>query len=139
MKQNYEWHRIKYLHTHTHTHIYIYIYIYICALPVGRWTLWKRNMTVATCGIPISSNELTTSVSESVKCKQTEVIIYTLNSLVFVGSVAGWVMLSVWRVIRRVSIRGWSASHAHDDELWYNETVSGWQSIYIYIYIIYLE
>ena len=48
--------------------IYIYIYIYI---------------------MHCSSNELGTSVPDSVKCKQKEVNTYTLNSLVCIESAVG--------------------------------------------------
>ena len=57
-------------------YIYIYIYIYISEL------------TVVTRVMQRSFNELSTSVSDYVKCKQTGVYTYTLNSLVNVGSVA---------------------------------------------------
>ena len=38
-------------------------------------------LTVATCVMQSSSNELSTSISDSVKCKQKEINTYTLNSL----------------------------------------------------------
>ena len=71
-----------------------YIYIYT-PLPKGLSNLLKE-LTVATCVIQDSTNELSTSVSDSVKCKQMEVNTYTLNSLDCVLSVGGCeVMLSV--------------------------------------------
>ena len=52
-----------------------------------------------------SSNELSASVSSSIKCKQMEVNTYTLNSQPCVGSTAGYeVMLSVLRKVRLVLI-----------------------------------
>ena len=54
-------------------------------------------LTVATLVIKISSNELSTSLSDSVKCKQKEVNTYMLNSPACVGSASGCgVMLSSW-------------------------------------------
>ena len=50
---------------------------------------------IATCVMQSSSTELSTSVSDSVKCKQMEVNTYRLNSLAYIGSAAGCeVMLS---------------------------------------------
>ena len=56
-----------------------------------------------------SSNELSTSDSDSVRCKQKK--INTLNSMLYVGAAAGCgLMLSGWRKISQVSIPVWSVS-----------------------------
>ena len=81
-------------HTHTHTHTYIYIYIYTPSQ--GLSTLAKIS-TVATRVMPNSSNELSSSVSDSIKCEQKKVNTYKLNSL------SGYeAMLSVCRKVSRV-------------------------------------
>ena len=59
--------------------------------------------------MPSSSNELSTSVSDSVKCKQTEVNTYMLNSIVCIGLVAVCeVMLSGWHKVNQVLILAWN-------------------------------
>ena len=57
-------------------------------LDVGLSILVKE-LAVATRVMQSSSNELSTSGSDSVKCKQTEVNTYTLNSWACVESVPG--------------------------------------------------
>ena len=52
-----------------------------------------------------------TAVDDSVKCKQTEVNTYTLNSLAcVVSATASEVMFSGWRKVSRVSIPAWRVS-----------------------------
>ena len=80
---------------------------YICSSPVVGSTLAKE-LTVATRLMQSSSKVLGALVYESVKCKQKEVDTFTLNSLIGVGSAAGFdVMSSGWRKVNQVSIPAW--------------------------------
>ena len=63
----------------THTHIYIYIL-----------STLAKELSVATSAVQSFSKELSTSVSGSVKYKQTEVNRYTSNSQDYVWSAAGY-------------------------------------------------
>ena len=100
---------------------------------VGLRTLTKE-LTVANRVIQSFSKELSTSFSDSVKCKQKEVNTYALNSLACIGSVAGYgVILS-----GDVKLAGFrsqlevSRVSSYPEELWCNETVGLWMTIYIY-------
>ena len=54
-----------------------------------------KELMDVTCIMQSSSNELSALFSNNVKCKQTEVNTYTLNSLAYIGAVDGCgVMLS---------------------------------------------
>ena len=62
-----------------HLWVYIYIYIFVPTHPWGGEHLVKELM-VTTRLMQNSSNELSTSVSECAKCKQTKVNMYAVNS-----------------------------------------------------------
>ena len=71
-------------------------------------SILTKELMVATC-VNQSSNELSTSVSDSVKCIQKEINTYTLNSLACAGAADGCgVMLSDRHIVSQVSIPAWS-------------------------------
>ena len=86
-------------------------------------------LTVTTRVMQSSFNELSSSVADSVKCKQKEIDKYTLNSLPYVGVLDSCgIMLSGWRSQLEAS-----RVSSYIDELWYYETVYLWMIIYIYL------
>ena len=84
-----------------------------------------------------SSHKLSTPVAIKRICKQKKNNTYTLNPIAY-AKVAD---ISAVRYPTCVKSAGfWSQLEAslvsyHSDELWYNETVFLWMTIYIYIYI----
>ena len=63
--------------------------------------------------------------------------IYTLNSLLYVGllvAVRLWYQADIKLAVFWSQLEA-SRMSSHNDELWYNETVFLWMTIYIYIYI----
>ena len=116
---------------------YIYIYIYIHTRSWGVSTLAKE-LVVATCIMQSSSSELSISVSNCAKCKQTKFNTYAVNSQVDVESQSGlgvchWpdVMLGRFRSQLETSYMS-----SHTEELWYNKTICLSMTIYIYIYLL---
>ena len=61
---------------------------YDTMFPRGLRTLAKE-LTVTTHIMQSPSNKFSTSISDSIKCKQKEVNTFTLNSIASVGSAAG--------------------------------------------------
>ena len=138
-------------------YIYIYIYIYIrvaclatlkscdpkkqsvcgwqyIGFHTREWSILAKELTAATCLMQSSSNELITSVSDSVKCKRAKVDTYTLNSQAAVESPDGREVFYLSEVkLRRFEV--FSRSR-YIEELWYNETVCGRQYIHIYMTVV---
>ena len=104
--------------------------VYICfPSPCGLSTLVKK-LTVATRVMEFSSNEMISSLSGSVKCKQKEVTTYTLNSLACVEAADGnGVMLSGWHIVSQVSIQAWSFSRVSSHWWVVKQSVGGYVSI----------
>ena len=65
-----------------------------------------KELAVATRIMQSSSNKLSTLISISIKCKQTEIFnTYTLNSFAYIETASGWkVVLSGWHKVGWVSI-----------------------------------
>ena len=103
--------------------------------PRGLNTL-ANELTVATHIMQSSSNKLSTSVSDSLKCKQTITNTYTLNSRAGIGATEGKEVCyrSDIKLGRFQSQLEASCVSSHTEEL-YNETVCLWTTVYIYIYI----
>ena len=94
-----------------------------------------KEFTVATGVMESSSNELSTSVSDSAKCKQTKVNTYALiPELMLSRKLNLWVCQQL-----HVKLSGFhsrlraSRVSSHTEELWYIETVCLWMTIYIYM------
>ena len=108
----------------------------IYAPPPGLSSLAKE-LRVTTSVIQSSLNELRTSISDSIKCKQTKVNTYTLNSLTCVLSAIGW-GVCYWSDVKFGGFRfqlETSRQSSYNEESWYKEIICGWLYIYIYIYI----
>ena len=59
-------------------YIYIYRYIYIHTLPFRVLSTLAKELTAANRVMQSSSNELSTQISDSAKCKQTKANTYAL-------------------------------------------------------------
>ena len=104
-------------------------------LPYPRrgWALWQRSITLATRIIQISSNEVSAPAPDSAKCKQTKFDVYplilklTLSRRLDLGvCLHPDVKLGGFR-----SRLGATHVSSYTEELWYNEKVCLWMTIYI--------
>ena len=105
----------------------------IHATPMGEClnTLVKE-LTAATCVIQSSSNELSTSVSDSIKCKQKESNTCKLNCFFALGVVmaVGLCYQTDLMLVAFWARRGASRMSSYTDEWWYKETVCLCMTIY---------
>ena len=119
------------------TLVYIYIYIYThthTPLP-GELNSLAKELTVATCIMQTTSNELSTPVPVSAKCKEMEKFnTYTLNSLAYVADGCE-VILSGWCKVGWVSIPAWGISCVQPNWWVVTQQNSLWMKIYVCIYI----
>ena len=111
--------------------------IYACTPPTWLLSSLAKELMAATRIMQITSNEFSTPVSESAKCKQTKSYTCALTFWVDIQSpndwtVYNWSNIKIGRFWSHLEV---SSVSSHTKELWCNETVCLCIYIYIYIYI----